>query len=852
MKIVRLEITGFGPLAQTSFDFVDELNVIYGPNESAKTAIHAALFSALCGIRRGKGQPTREDKVFQERHKPWNGDPWEVATVVTLAGGRRITLRHDLAGKVGSMAVDASTGKDVSTEIISDGSIDGSIWLGLNRRSFRTTACIRQTEILTALANDADHAQDHGALQEALQKAATSAGQQDKSVSAALKALGDFWSEAVGNKTHGNSRNRPFQSLKRQVVERQRALDQARQAHDGYLELLVQRDAAMAEREAAARAVTLAEAIVHQAEATRLERRAARAAELQENYPEQPLGASGDEALATQVSSALVLWGAAPPEQSLAGEATDQLAARLEELPERPSGELTPAQAVLTASSQLEIARGLQEQHVDQPDESKPPVPAPEVRADHSWARARIPMIAVGLFALAGISAVALGAAAVGAVLLVGAVAAAAATFWFLRPPPAQSPEALAASRSAGSAASRRQRAEELAERVTAAERALTETLDEHGVRLLEGESLEAAVERYKGDCAAREEQDRASRQRERLTLELEQRRHAEEQLTTRSAANEALRAAAAAVGLPETEPEVTAAALRAWHGQHQSGLVDADETAGDWAELQQLLDNQPVETLVESAKRARETADEKMQGFTAEELSSFGAADAASRLPQLRRAHQDALEAAARHEQVAATEDKTLKSVAEVFAELDEAEQSFARVEELDATLQATMTFLQAAQERVYATIAPALAAAVRQWLPGVVVAMDGSGPEPRYSDVRIDPETLRVEVRAADGSPWRDADLLSAGTREQVYLLLRVALAEHLVKQGEVAPLLLDEVTAQADSTRRGALLELILELSKTRQIILFTHDDAVAAWATQRLEEGGLQRLQPVGTA
>ena len=66
MKIVSVDIAAFGPLANKKLTFVDELNVVYGPNESAKTAIHAALFAGLCGIRRGKGQPAKED--FSLKH----------------------------------------------------------------------------------------------------------------------------------------------------------------------------------------------------------------------------------------------------------------------------------------------------------------------------------------------------------------------------------------------------------------------------------------------------------------------------------------------------------------------------------------------------------------------------------------------------------------------------------------------------------------------------------------------------------------------------------------------------------------------------------------------------------------
>jgi uncharacterized protein YhaN len=95
-------------------------------------------------------------------------------------------------------------------------------------------------------------------------------------------------------------------------------------------------------------------------------------------------------------------------------------------------------------------------------------------------------------------------------------------------------------------------------------------------------------------------------------------------------------------------------------------------------------------------------------------------------------------------------------------------------------------------------------------------------------------------VRVKEATTGHWRNARLLSEGTREQIYLLLRVAMAQHLVTTDERAPLLLDEVTAQSDGERKRELLEVLHQLSGERQVILFTHDDEVLAWAEDALHE------------
>jgi ABC-type lipoprotein export system ATPase subunit len=76
---------------------------------------------------------------------------------------------------------------------------------------------------------------------------------------------------------------------------------------------------------------------------------------------------------------------------------------------------------------------------------------------------------------------------------------------------------------------------------------------------------------------------------------------------------------------------------------------------------------------------------------------------------------------------------------------------------------------------------------------------------------------------------------------------------MAEHLVITAERAPLLLDEVTAQADGARKRELLDVLHRLSQDRQVILFTHDDEVLAWADASLRgpQDALVRLEPLAT-
>jgi len=92
-------------------------------------------------------------------------------------------------------------------------------------------------------------------------------------------------------------------------------------------------------------------------------------------------------------------------------------------------------------------------------------------------------------------------------------------------------------------------------------------------------------------------------------------------------------------------------------------------------------------------------------------------------------------------------------------------------------------------------------------------------------------------VQVRGA-GGPLRDVEHLSVGTVEQVYLLVRVALAERLVRPGESCPLLLDDVTVHADQDRTRRLLDTLLSVAERHQVVLFTQQEQVRQWARTSL--------------
>lgn len=238
------------------------------------------------------------------------------------------------------------------------------------------------------------------------------------------------------------------------------------------------------------------------------------------------------------------------------------------------------------------------------------------------------------------------------------------------------------------------------------------------------------------------------------------------------------------------------------------------------------------MDELEEEARRKRETVTRLAEGLDSLQIPVL--ADLSDLDGQVGRLQRD-LEQASRdaHNTRGQVEERarTLSSVAEAEEELGRAREELARVRELQRTLELTLTFLKEAQDRAHRTIAPLLAQTITRFLPEVTAQ--------RYLEAAVDPERLIVTVRDRDGH-WREATRLSHGTREQIYLLLRMALAQYLAQPGETCPLILDEVTVQSDSARTEALLQCLHAVSRERQVIAFSQEDDVLAWARRNLND------------
>ncbi|GAA1994468.1 AAA family ATPase [Microbacterium pumilum] len=326
---------------------------------------------------------------------------------------------------------------------------------------------------------------------------------------------------------------------------------------------------------------------------------------------------------------------------------------------------------------------------------------------------------------------------------------------------------------------------------------------------------------RYEADCAERDGLAREAERRIDLERALTERREREEAHarahTTWLQAAAALSEAAQHVGVAGDD---ALPAVESWLQEQRRRYDVRSATAAVQARLDQLLEGATIEQLEEQRTARASAAGARPAQLMLVTHSQRSGVEA--KRDKVRE------ELANIHGRIRETA-KTLTSIPEAIEAEARAESAAAAVQNLDSYLALAQTHLEIAKDRAHADIAPVLASTIRPWVPRVT---DG-----RFVDVDIDVDTLMLRAVEQSGR-MKDADVLSHGTMEQLFLLLRIALAKHLATGEEIAPLILDDVTVQSDSARTLAILDLLSELSTERQIVLFTQEQEVVDWAAANL--------------
>ena len=78
-----------------------------------------------------------------------------------------------------------------------------------------------------------------------------------------------------------------------------------------------------------------------------------------------------------------------------------------------------------------------------------------------------------------------------------------------------------------------------------------------------------------------------------------------------------------------------------------------------------------------------------------------------------------------------------------------------------------------------------------------------------------------------------------MSTGTREQLYLALRLASLERHVELHGPMPVILDDVVLHSDPKRKSAILSALADLGRRTQVIAFSHDPQVVGLAQNAVD-------------
>ena len=92
------------------------------------------------------------------------------------------------------------------------------------------------------------------------------------------------------------------------------------------------------------------------------------------------------------------------------------------------------------------------------------------------------------------------------------------------------------------------------------------------------------------------------------------------------------------------------------------------------------------------------------------------------------------------------------------------------------------------------------------------------------RYEGMQIS-KSFDISVEKSGVFGGKESAYLSAGTYDQAYLSLRLALSSLMFDNAEGLPILLDDVLTQYDDKRAETALKYLKEYSEYGQIIMFT---------------------------
>jgi uncharacterized protein YhaN len=137
------------------------------------------------------------------------------------------------------------------------------------------------------------------------------------------------------------------------------------------------------------------------------------------------------------------------------------------------------------------------------------------------------------------------------------------------------------------------------------------------------------------------------------------------------------------------------------------------------------------------------------------------------------------------------------------------------------------------------------AFARRLEQYSADVLATITGT----RYDEIRLDPATLAIRVRVPETRAIQELARLSAGTQDQVALVVRFAMARMVGEGMETVPLLLDDPFAFWDAERFARCLPLLIAPLAPQSLIFTTDPDLLRGMPSGVARHIELAEAQPV---
>jgi DNA repair exonuclease SbcCD ATPase subunit len=166
----------------------------------------------------------------------------------------------------------------------------------------------------------------------------------------------------------------------------------------------------------------------------------------------------------------------------------------------------------------------------------------------------------------------------------------------------------------------------------------------------------------------------------------------------------------------------------------------------------------------------------------------------------------------------------ESLRHPAEIDEEITAVKAEIHDLECFGEALKLASIELSYANEEFQSQFAPKLEGLMREGLSRIT---DG-----RYTHAQVDPTSLAVSLVAPELDGIVDVERLSTGTRDLVYLILRMSIARLMSSTGERLPLLLDDPLVQCDRARQERAVDFLVQAARETQVFLFTKDEEVLA--------------------